>query len=234
MVVFWTTPNPITGVSGLLQWGFLGTLSTGGGTIPFDLGSYERVLEPDLPVRYGGFDHQHDCRQRHGGCALGPRTWYLDNVTFDDGGQATGSFVYDSVTNTYSNMNIDVTPGSTFTSDYHYGVPGVNRHRLGSRTPCAYASLPANTGDRLFNGTFLSRLPTTAGPFLLTRWHRRLLRFGGLHRQWRHQEALHYSKGRHYHTSGLHQSSFADCGRGRLADHTDDHQPQQAIRRPTR
>ena len=33
VVIFWTTPNPITGVSGMLQWGFLGTLANGGGTL---------------------------------------------------------------------------------------------------------------------------------------------------------------------------------------------------------
>ena len=41
--MFWTTPNPVTGLSGMLQWGFLGTLATGGGTIPLDLGSYQGV-----------------------------------------------------------------------------------------------------------------------------------------------------------------------------------------------
>jgi hypothetical protein len=36
-------------------------------------------------------------------------TWNLNNVTFADGGTATGSFDYDTATNTYSNINITVT-----------------------------------------------------------------------------------------------------------------------------
>ena len=96
--------------------------------------------------------------------AFGPRTWYLDNVLFDDGGQATGSFVYDSVNNAYSNVNIDVTPGKTFTSGYHYGVPGVNPAPTGfANAVRVYASLPAQTGDRLFNGSFLSALTNDGG-----------------------------------------------------------------------
>ncbi len=165
VVVFWTTPNPITGVSGLLQWGFLGTLSTGGGTIPFDLGSYEGVcLNPTCQFATADSIISMTAGSVTAAAPSGPRTWYLDNVTFDDGGQATGSFVYDSVTNTYSNMNIDVTPGTTFSSGYHYGVPGVNPSPTGfANAVRAYASLPANTGDRLFNGTFLSALTNDGG-----------------------------------------------------------------------
>jgi hypothetical protein len=165
VVVFWTTPNPVTGISGLLQWGFLGTLSTGGGTIPLDLGSYQGVClnttcqyataESIIGLTAGSVT---------AAPAFGPRTWYLDNVLFDDGGQATGSFVYDSVNNSYSNVNIDVTPGTTFTSGYHYGVPGVNPAPTGfANAVRTYSSLPARSGDRLFNGTFLSALTNDGG-----------------------------------------------------------------------
>ena len=41
-------------------------------------------------------------------------TWSLSGVTFDDGGTASGSFVYDAVTNTVSSVNIVTTAGTTF------------------------------------------------------------------------------------------------------------------------
>jgi hypothetical protein len=165
VVIFWTTPNPVTGVSGMLQWGFLGTLANGGGTIPLDTGSYQGVClnstcqfatsDSIISVTAGSVTAAQ---------AFGPRTWYLDNVLFDDGGQATGSFVYDSVNNVYSNVNIDVTPGKTFTSGYHYGVPGVNPAPTGfANAVRVYANLPAQTGDRLFNGSFLSALTNDGG-----------------------------------------------------------------------
>ncbi len=46
-------------------------------------------------------------------------TWYLDGVTFDDGGTASGSFQFDSDTNQAGNVNISVTGGSALSaSDY--------------------------------------------------------------------------------------------------------------------
>jgi PEP-CTERM motif len=41
-------------------------------------------------------------------------TWDLSGVTFDDGGAASGSFVYDADTNTFSVINITTTAGSMF------------------------------------------------------------------------------------------------------------------------
>jgi hypothetical protein len=41
-------------------------------------------------------------------------TWSLSGVTFDDGGTASGSFVYDALTNTVSSVNIVTTAGTTF------------------------------------------------------------------------------------------------------------------------
>jgi hypothetical protein len=41
-----------------------------------------------------------------------PVTWNLLQVQFQDGGTASGSFVYDADTNTYSNVNITTTAGS--------------------------------------------------------------------------------------------------------------------------
>lgn len=41
-----------------------------------------------------------------------PVQWTLTDVLFEDGGTATGSFIYDADTNAYSGINITVTDGS--------------------------------------------------------------------------------------------------------------------------
>jgi len=41
-----------------------------------------------------------------------PVLWTLENIAFDDGGTAIGSFQYDAGTGTYSNINISATAGS--------------------------------------------------------------------------------------------------------------------------
>ncbi|MEP7354005.1 MAG: hypothetical protein ABI824_12310, partial [Acidobacteriota bacterium] len=43
-----------------------------------------------------------------------PITWYLQGVTFADGGTASGSFVYDATTNVYSGVNVSVTATSSY------------------------------------------------------------------------------------------------------------------------
>lgn len=48
-------------------------------------------------------------------------TWNLADVTFDDGGVATGSFDYDASTGRYSNVAISVSAGSTLSAT-NYGV----------------------------------------------------------------------------------------------------------------
>jgi hypothetical protein len=49
-----------------------------------------------------------------------PVTWTLEDVVFDDGGIAFGSFDYDTDTNAYSAINITTTAGSTL-SGTQYG-----------------------------------------------------------------------------------------------------------------
>jgi hypothetical protein len=44
-----------------------------------------------------------------------PIVWTLQNVTFSDGGTATGSYVYDANTNTVTNWSIAVSGGTTAT-----------------------------------------------------------------------------------------------------------------------
>jgi len=43
-----------------------------------------------------------------------PVTWTVDNLLFDDGGTASGSFVYDASENTYADINLVTTAGSGF------------------------------------------------------------------------------------------------------------------------
>jgi hypothetical protein len=46
------------------------------------------------------------------GLSATPVLWTLQGVTLTDGGTASGSFVYDADTNTYSDLNITTTTGS--------------------------------------------------------------------------------------------------------------------------
>ena len=41
-----------------------------------------------------------------------PVVWTLSGVTFSDGGTASGSFIFDADTNTYSSINVTTTSGS--------------------------------------------------------------------------------------------------------------------------
>lgn len=53
-----------------------------------------------------------------------PLVWTLQGVTFTDGGTASGSFMYDAATNTYSNVNITTTAGSVRTGATYHFVAG--------------------------------------------------------------------------------------------------------------
>jgi hypothetical protein len=48
-----------------------------------------------------------------------PVTWTFNDFEFDDGGVATGSFVYDADTNTYSDISVTTTTGSTLDGVHH-------------------------------------------------------------------------------------------------------------------
>jgi hypothetical protein len=51
-------------------------------------------------------------------------TWTLSGVTFDDGGTASGSFIYDATTNAYSSIDISTTATSTFAGATYTGLSG--------------------------------------------------------------------------------------------------------------
>ena len=61
-----------------------------------------------------------------GGASAVPVMWTLQGVTFSDGGTASGSFVYDADTNTYSSINVSTTAGTVVTTPatYQFLDPG--------------------------------------------------------------------------------------------------------------
>ena len=74
-----------------------------------------------------------------------PLTWYIQGLTFDDGGTGSGSFNYDATTNTYSNVNILTTSGN--------------------KQPGALYTVPLSVID---NSTFLVAVTTMAANLLNT------------------------------------------------------------------
>ena len=54
-----------------------------------------------------------------------PITWRLVDVTYNDGGTASGSFVYDAALNLYSGISISTTAGSAFAGASYFDLlPG--------------------------------------------------------------------------------------------------------------
>lgn len=54
-----------------------------------------------------------------------PVKWELVDFAFSDGGSASGSFVFDSTTNTYSNIDITTTLGSSYSGTHYAATAGV-------------------------------------------------------------------------------------------------------------
>ncbi len=79
-----------------------------------------------------------------------PIKWTLIDIVFDDGGTATGSFVYDAETDTYSNIRISTTSGDV-------GTAANLQHR------CTAAPCIAFPADLIFmsaaNQTNMTNLP---------------------------------------------------------------------------
>jgi hypothetical protein len=68
-----------------------------------------------------------------------PVQWTFSGITFNDGGTASGTFVYDAATNTYSGINVTVTGGSLSSVSY------IAQHPIASATVLAF--LPSASGD---------------------------------------------------------------------------------------
>jgi hypothetical protein len=62
-----------------------------------------------------------------------PITWTLQDVTFDDGGTALGSFVYDAdsgIHGTYSSISVVTTPGTSFAGTIYADTTGIGSSTL--------------------------------------------------------------------------------------------------------
>ena len=94
-----------------------------------------------------------------------PVTWVLQGVTFSDGGTASGSFVYDADTNTYSSVNITTTTTGTYTGHtYATVVAGFS-----SATALLTVTTPSyTTGTPNFYLTFTSPLTDSGGTLTLS------------------------------------------------------------------
>jgi hypothetical protein len=97
-----------------------------------------------------------------------PVLWTFSGATFSDGGTASGSFVYDADTNTYSSVNITTTAGSVLLTGANllYVAPGLP---ASSADVLTVASGAANlTGVRGFALSFSPALSDLGGTVSLT------------------------------------------------------------------
>jgi hypothetical protein len=98
-----------------------------------------------------------------GHAAAVPVLWTLDAVFFGDGGTATGSFVYDATTNTFSSVNITTTAGSLA------GAPGavtfISAAAVSNSNSAVFLTIPAGnpTGTPFLFLTFTSPLTNSGG-----------------------------------------------------------------------
>jgi hypothetical protein len=69
--------------------------------------------------------------------SAGPVVWILSGVTFADGGTASGSFVYNADTNTYSSINVTTTTGSARSGATYHFQNGGGANALGMVTVVA-------------------------------------------------------------------------------------------------
>jgi hypothetical protein len=90
-------------------------------------------------------------------------TWNLNDVTFDDGTVATGSFDYDSVTDIYSSWDINV-EASSFLRAYEY-EPGRHGGFMGvhSNKVVDFVAFPPESNGRFVHLSFLSALTAQGG-----------------------------------------------------------------------
>lgn len=92
-----------------------------------------------------------------------PLTWYMDNVVLSNGATATGSFDYEVVTNTYSNINITV-HNSTENGTTSYGV--INPNNVGDPSNLQILETDNGgdlTGIKTLSFRFNNLLPASGG-----------------------------------------------------------------------
>lgn len=101
-----------------------------------------------------------------GTAGAAPVLWTLSNVSFDDGGVATGSFVYDATTGTYSSITITTSggtalPGTTYTTNEQVTFPfQTDSLHL---TLIDNFGLPDLSGESLIGLTYVSALTNAGG-----------------------------------------------------------------------
>lgn len=74
-----------------------------------------------------------------------PVKWYLSQVTFSDGGQAVGWFVYDAASGSLSSINIQTTPGAA-TTNAASAIAGGN-YRFAFSIPPSLSVLSGTVGE---------------------------------------------------------------------------------------
>ncbi len=78
-----------------------------------------------------------------------PLTWTLEDVVFDDGGTAYGSFIYDASTNIFSDIDVTTTLG-TVLSGAHYQFATFQLNTFGNGVGLTDVDLPDLTGVAAF------------------------------------------------------------------------------------
>ena len=90
-------------------------------------------------------------------------TWDLSGVTFDDGGTASGSFVYDADTNTVNDIDIVTTAGTAFGGATYTGSDPAFGPFPDQLVVVTDASLADFTGTPVLNLLFLDSLTDAGG-----------------------------------------------------------------------
>ena len=70
-----------------------------------------------------------------------PIEWTLNNIVFDDGGTATGTFVYDAATNDLSDINIQTSDGFVFSGNTYSSTLGVLPVKIALTTATNFGDL---------------------------------------------------------------------------------------------
>ena len=86
-----------------------------------------------------------------------PIEWTLDNIVFDDGGTATGTFVFDAATQTVSDINIQTSAGFVFSGNTYNTALGAGSVKIPFTTATNFGDLTNEfILDLLFIGSGLT------------------------------------------------------------------------------
>jgi hypothetical protein len=96
-----------------------------------------------------------------------PIVWTLEGITFADGGTATGNFTYNAATDTYSNWNISVTAGPSFTAYTYQPVVDTGFLGIHSDLQVDFVAFPPATSGRYIRLTFVGPLTDAGGAITL-------------------------------------------------------------------